>query len=225
MPARSPPRPTRHCRVGTRGAGLLYWSGMPVASQGTTYGGLIHAADWLPTIVQATTGAGLSPGETFPLDGIDMWQALLSNATSPRTEVYYGINQRAEGPAVRNVEGFKLIMAADGGGKGEWSPQQLPNTSLSSVQLLPLSPDLDGVVASLGPSPAPPAQVLFNVVSDPGEHTSLPLSAHTETVQSLQAIVARYAKTKVPQAQPDPTCPPFSGLNSTRGKYIGPWCD
>jgi hypothetical protein len=30
---------------------------------------------------------------------------LLSNATSPRTHVYYGINQAGKGPAVRDTAG------------------------------------------------------------------------------------------------------------------------
>ena len=36
---------------GTRGTGFLYWEGMPAASQGIRYTGLIHAADWLPSVV------------------------------------------------------------------------------------------------------------------------------------------------------------------------------
>ena len=31
----------------------------------------------------------------------------------------YGVNQRMDGPAVRDVDGFKLILASSGGGQGK----------------------------------------------------------------------------------------------------------
>eukprot|EP00040_Diaphanoeca_grandis_P014932 m.75864 g.75864 ORF g.75864 m.75864 type:complete len:563 (+) comp24834_c0_seq1:76-1764(+) len=217
---------------GTKGAGFLFWSGLPKQAQGLVWGGLIHAADWLPTIVSALTTSGVVHGETLPLDGVDLWQALLTNATSPRTEIYYGVNQASKGPAVRNVEGFKLILSDSGGGKGEWSQQQLPNTSssspLSSKQSL-WTPMAYGALADRGPAPNTTA-LLYNIILDTGEHMNLSLAAHAQVVTSLEEIVARYAETKVPQAQSDPSCPPFTGINTTDpngniAKYIGAWCD
>ena len=69
-----------------------------------------------------------------------------------------------------------------------------------------------------------------DVLDDPGEHTPLSLTEHAATVSKLTAIAAEYAKTKVPQAVGDPSCPPFSGINTTDSNgetklYIGPWCD
>eukprot|EP01048_Picozoa_sp_COSAG05_P031167 COSAG05_NODE_11235_length_523_cov_1.332547_1_plen_145_part_10 len=84
--------PRRIWEGGTRGAGFLVWAGLPSLAQGLVYTGLIHACDWLPTALSAI-GEPVKPDETLPLDGIDMWATLLSNATSPRTEIYYGINQ------------------------------------------------------------------------------------------------------------------------------------
>ena len=48
-----------------------------------------------------------------------------------RTEIYYGINQAGQGPAVRDVAGHKLILShsGGGGGKGEWSPEQSVHAS------------------------------------------------------------------------------------------------
>ena len=63
--------------------------------------GAMHAADLLPTIV-AALGSRLWPNETQPLDGIDVWPALLSGGPSPRTSIYYGISQDHKGPAVRS---------------------------------------------------------------------------------------------------------------------------
>lgn len=77
----------------------MYWAGLPATAVGLRYSGLIHAADWLPTIYSAVgLGSAVPAGSTLPLDGVDMWGALISNATSPRTDVYYGISQAGNGP-------------------------------------------------------------------------------------------------------------------------------
>ena len=66
--------------------------------------------DWLPTIVEAIGDAPLAPNETLPLDGISLWSALTTpGGNSPRTSVYYGISQTNEGPAVRTVDGMKVL--------------------------------------------------------------------------------------------------------------------
>ena len=79
-------------RGGTHGTAFLYWAGLPAGVRGTAYRGLAHAADLLPTLVSAV-GGRLWPNETRPLDGFDLWPALLGNGTSPRASVYYGISQ------------------------------------------------------------------------------------------------------------------------------------
>lgn len=104
---------------GTRGTGFVQWDGMPDSVRGTTWDGLAHAADWLPTIASAV-GSPVKPSETLPLDGTDLWAALISNGTSPRDNIYYGISQDGYGPAVRDMAGFKLIMGGSGGGAGGW---------------------------------------------------------------------------------------------------------
>lgn len=76
---------------GTHGASFMFWAGLPKEVQGLRYKGLVHAADWLPTIVAAVAPAQpLAGSDTLPLDGVSMWEALNQNLTSPRTEIYYG---------------------------------------------------------------------------------------------------------------------------------------
>jgi hypothetical protein len=83
------------------------------------------------------------------------------------------------------------------------------------------------------PAPAlPEGNLLYNVIADAGEHTPLDATTpeHAPIVAKLKAIAERYAKTKVPQAEGDPACPPFSGINTTAPDgttqlFIGPWCD
>lgn len=240
-----------------------------------------------------------------------MWSTLLSNATSLRTNVYYGTNQAGKGPAVRDTEGYKLILSDSGGGQGAWSGEQYPNATHSSsssssfsspsfrigngisayaragqcsmqtgtcypgADISPMNstdpatccvlcgahPECvgftwrnnpkgdpncflkskmnDGQKGSCtsgfapGGQPPPTGPLLYNVVSDAGEHTVLDPTApqNAAVVARLQKVVADYAKTKVPQATGDPACPQFSGINTTNpitgetAKYIGPWCD
>ena len=58
---------------GTRGTGFLSWAGMPSAVKNTAWPGLIHAADWLPTVITAMGKGALKPDETLTLDGQDIW--------------------------------------------------------------------------------------------------------------------------------------------------------
>eukprot|EP00039_Didymoeca_costata_P006290 m.88955 g.88955 ORF g.88955 m.88955 type:complete len:535 (-) comp13198_c0_seq2:42-1646(-) len=204
---------------GTRGTSFVWTASMPM--KGLKYYGLMHACDWMPTIISAIGAPPLKPGETLPLDGIDMWDALTTNASSPRKVIYYGISQQNFGPAVRNPEGFKIIPGGSGGGKGEWSPQQLPNASWSYYGA---SPEIM--------MPIREAQwqegddlLMFQVETDPGEHSPLDPSQNAAIVSSLQAIIAQYNKTKVPQQQNDPSCPKFAPINSPKGTWIGPWCN
>lgn len=216
---------------GTRGAGFLFWAGLPAKAQGLKWRGLIHAADWLPTAVFATTGRPVAPGETLPLDGVNMWPTLLAAGPSPRSNIYYGVNQRMDGPAVRDVDGFKLILASSGGGQGNWSLEQLPNaSSVSTAGAQQWYAGGSAVEAGVAPPPA--EMLLYNVALDAGEHIELDTTTPTNAAKviALQSVVAAYAKTKVPQATGDPACPKFTGLNTTDpsgepAKYIGPWCD
>ena len=202
---------------GTRGTAFIYWKGLPKPMVGSVYGGLMHAADLMPTIVTAI-GSRMWPNETQPLDGIDLWGALMSNDTSPRESVYYGISQQKAGPAVRDAMGYKLIVGDTGGGQGAWSAEQLPNASSSSCET-----EEDARVALPRLKTLQP--LLYYLPSDAGEHTPLDPSKHADTIERLMALISTYEETKVPQVKGDPKCPPFAPLNSSEGPWIGPWCD
>ena len=208
---------------GTKGTAFIYWSGLPAAVRGGHYHGLMHAADLLPTIVTAV-GSRLWPNETRPLDGLDVWTALLSNGTSPRTSVYYGISQGHKGPAVRDVAGYKLILGGTGGGKSEWSPQQLPNAS-SACAINHTYDQLSLLEGGGGGGGEDELPLLFFLPDDRGERSPLPLDAHGQLVDELKQLIRECEATKVPQVQGDPACPKFHPINSTQGKWIGPYCD
>lgn len=111
--------------------------------------GLFHVVDILPTVV------GLSGGSTAknkPLDGIDVWPALRDGTASPRTEVLYNINPRADNDdqlrspkASLRVGDWKLSYAF-------WhnhSGAQLFNLSTDAFESVDLSASNPTVVAAL----------------------------------------------------------------------------
>jgi len=213
---------------GTRGTAFISWAGLPTAVRGRPHDGLAHAADLMPTLVSAV-GSRLWVNETLPLDGIDLWGALLANATSPRTSVYYGISQDQKGPAVRDDLGWKLVTRGGGGGRGAWSKEQLPNSSSSCVVDEAYN-QLSLLGAAHGPHESTAAafaedDLLFYLPDDRGEHHPLDLATHTDVVVKLRALVVEYERTKVPQVTNDPACPDFAPIDGPDGKWIGPWCD
>jgi len=164
---------------------------------GSKYTGLMHATDVYPTLV---TAAGLGDvGSTGPVppDGLDVWAALRSNGTSPRTEILYtplvdGLNPedcteditgsrtswgQACGAALR-VGDYKLVV----GYPGDSRALALPNASASSA-VTPLlnqsggGPGLDGCNYTSGVG-CPCHHMnggpcLYDVVADPGESRDL----------------------------------------------------
>ena len=62
---------------------------LPTEVQGSSYEGMMHISDWMPTILSAAGVTDLPEG----IDGIDHWDALTTvDAQSPRTEFLYNID-------------------------------------------------------------------------------------------------------------------------------------
>ena len=120
---------------GTHGTAFVYWAGLPAAVRGRPFVGLSHAADLLPTIVSAV-GSRLWPNETQPLDGVDLWAALLSNGSSPRTSVYYGISQRTTAPRCATPPATRSSLAATAAtrARGRRSSCPTPRRRATSTQ-------------------------------------------------------------------------------------------
>merc|ERR1711924_53049 len=106
---------------GTRGFGLVHGAG--VSKTGIDFQGFMHAADWLPTLLEMT-GTPVKAGETLPLDGVSQWKQLSSGTGSARDGIYYGVTDLQVGnfgPALR-VNDLKLIVGETAGKPGEWRP-------------------------------------------------------------------------------------------------------
>jgi arylsulfatase A-like enzyme len=70
---------------GTRVCALANWPGHIKAQP---VSGLIHAVDLYPTLAAL---AGASTASSKPLDGLNVWETIASDAISPRSEIVYNI--------------------------------------------------------------------------------------------------------------------------------------
>ena len=77
---------------GIRVHALLRSSKIPKEMRGTSFGGIFHVTDWLPTILSGYLARGdVLNGVT--LDGVDQWGALIGNsARKPRDNMVYNID-------------------------------------------------------------------------------------------------------------------------------------
>jgi len=132
---------------GTKGISIV--SSPLLTKTGFTYHGIAHAVDWLPTLVAGALGG--STASCKPLDGHNMWAALLSNepSKSTRTDVYYGITDASVGiygPALRTADGMKIIVGGWGGAKGQY--KQLNDTYIDGTPALSYGETAGGETAN-----------------------------------------------------------------------------
>ena len=187
---------------GTRGTALVV---APEISSSFTWGGLMHGADWLPTIVEGVAGIRIMPGDTKPLDGVNVWKELISNQPSPRKELYYGLADRLvgdHGPSLRTAEGWKVLIGT-GGGSGD-RPAWWRNIS----RHLELTADH--------------RPRLYNVRQDPSEKYEV---SDDERIRDMVTRMHHYEESAVPEQRPDLSCPEFEPRKSAEGEWLGPWCD
>lgn len=88
---------------GVRGAGLL-WS-PSIVNPGRVADQMVHITDWLPTLI---TAAGGNLSALGPVDGMDVWDTLTQDLSSPRKEFLVNIDPVTNSGAVR-VGDWKLI--------------------------------------------------------------------------------------------------------------------
>ena len=94
-------------RGGVSANAFITSSLIPEDLRGTTYYGQMHVSDWLPTIMSLVTNGEWTGGYTNnTIDGQNMWDAILTNSSSPRTEIIHYVNHAGEGSIQINM--FKL---------------------------------------------------------------------------------------------------------------------
>ncbi|XP_069103674.1 arylsulfatase B-like isoform X2 [Argopecten irradians] len=191
---------------GTRAAAFITGAGL--VKKGYTYNGMMHAVDWMPTILSA---AGGKPVDT-DLDGIDQWESLRTGAPSKRTEFIYNLddeNPPACGHAAIRVGDYKLIEGYPGPDQGWYKPETVsgekPDTG-SSIQIQ--QTNVFG-------------RQLFNLKDDPNEHKDLSLT-HRDIADQLSKRMAEYHAQMVPANYPAATI--ASDPDNYNGFWSPGWC-
>lgn len=101
---------------GTRAAAFLH-APMLLNKTGYLYDGMIHAVDWLPTLVEAAGGDAVTG-----LDGVSQWKHLVQGLVpSARAEFVYNIDELSNSSAFRQGR-FKLIQGDPGNPSGWYPP-------------------------------------------------------------------------------------------------------
>eukprot|EP01035_Chromulina_nebulosa_P020599 gene20599-26708_t len=63
---------------------------LPDAARGLKYYGQVHITDWLPTLMGlATDGAWTGSLNEAAIDGVDVWDAIVTNSESPKHEIVF----------------------------------------------------------------------------------------------------------------------------------------
>lgn len=172
---------TTNFEGGVRSSSFLWASNssgiIPQEQLGTSWSGLMHITDWLPTF--------LSLSERTPtadtIDGINMWDNITSNSSSPRSELLHNLDEFGDW-AIR-VGDYKLINSSI------WT-----TVTLGGVVEPPTTAD--------DPSYSNPSNTgklyLFNIADDPYEQTDLVDSDQVKT-NELLAILDTYRSLAVAQ--------------------------
>ncbi len=229
---------------GTRAAAFV-WSPL-FKKSGYVSNHMMHVTDWLPTLFHMAAGMGhRCELENEQIDGIDMWEALSSNAeASPRKEFVYNIDPTPRkryhpGPshAIR-VGDMKLTFGDRQSGWG--SPPGLTTDDPIPEHLL-RSPKLEEILIGLGrqevtshpvvvhcgdkPSDASyncqvnRSPCLYNITADPCEYRNLAGSL-PQTLADLQHKLQQYQDSMVePRNQPTDS----AGLPIYHDGIWGPW--
>ena len=183
---------------GMRVPGFVHSPLLPKAAQGTVSEKIFHVSDWLPTLIKRCGGRcephpiitqsspryHLIPTSTsphcilayrstvgsLPLDGYDIWRALIDPATpSPRTEILHNFNAAC--------------------GRGKFS-LAMPNSAIRVGDHKLLVQCFNKT--TLAPNPGSTVEV-YNIKSDPFETTDLSVTQPVVTKQLLAAL-AGYAR-------------------------------
>ncbi|XP_069692179.1 arylsulfatase B-like isoform X1 [Periplaneta americana] len=146
-------------------------------------GELFHVTDWLPTLLAVAGGSAVDA----PVDGLNQWDALMSNGTSPRTDALLLLDE------VANVYAFR------------WGKWKLTNGTNHELQ-----GKTDGFYGESGSSPSnPPYNITAVIHSYVGEalsnlESSIPPSEEEILEMRLEATVS------CPELSDETACNPIS---------------
>lgn len=131
---------------------------------------LVHITDWLPTLYRAAGGEVKDLGD---IDGVDMWQSLIHNEPSPRSEVLLNIDNK-NGVAGIISKNFKLLKLNTTQNNAKWfKPAGRDPLSVANMGRLPILVNQSKVAVAVRKigryfqSPTIDFYTRFNVTCDP----------------------------------------------------------
>eukprot|EP01083_Nonionella_stella_P006764 19580_1 len=139
---------------------------------GYRYKGLMHVSDWYVTFAGLVNA---SIDRLQDLDGYNMWNALIKNDSSPRTEILHNIDPIAGNSAIRSGK-WKLLQ---GVAPAPWFPMYRMMGNVSSKIYL------------------------YDIESDPTEHVNQ-VANHSDIVRELQNKIKLYQDTMLSPQNSDP---------------------
>ncbi|PVD32700.1 hypothetical protein C0Q70_08145 [Pomacea canaliculata] len=185
----------------------------------TTYKGMIHAVDWLPTLMRA---AGLIP-PTTGLDGQDLWNQILTNNATGRTEFVYNMDDSTNRYCIRKFE-YKYCEGVPGRKYNGWYP---PASMIPSLKNQIYSGNLTWGDINFGKDIQMSnisKILLFNIEEDPQEIYNLQ-DIYPLKVEEMKKLLRKYKKSLFPFVEAEKATNAFVKYNETFG-YEGPgWCN
>ena len=185
---------------GVRGTAFVWGSRLPKLNYDNRQ--LIHASDWLPTIVEGIAGLELDKNK-WKLDGYNMWPTITANSKTPRNEMLInldppGTRRNFVGQAAIRVGDWKLITGQPNcsfapAHEGDGCPDGWVHLN-GSIELPPYTPSLTW---------------LFNITADPNERSNV-ADKYPDVVKQLKERIEFYNSTHISQKKPpfDPKCNP-----------------
>ncbi|XP_065180512.1 arylsulfatase B-like [Sycon ciliatum] len=209
---------------GVRGTAFVHYPQFQSRLKGSTSNALMHLVDWLPTLTEGVADYALASIPNLQsLDGMNIWPALTTGSTSPRSEILLNLDPPADastsepdgyiGQAALRFEEWKLIV-----GLPNCSVNPLPANALGggcpSGWLRPGSPDVE-----TEPRAADQLLWLFDLDADPEENNDLS-EALPGIVAMMREKLSKYPKVVQTHVPFDPKSDPqrFNG-------YWTPWLD
>ncbi|VDI79517.1 Hypothetical predicted protein [Mytilus galloprovincialis] len=193
---------------GTRATSFVYGSGLQKPN--TVFDGrlfvivlrMIHAVDWMPTIISAAGGGGQVRG----IDGLNMWPSISKGVPSSlRSEFIYNLDDSLVpmmGHAAIRMGDYKLIEGFAGVYNGWYS---VPENETATEK----------------DDPKEDYYQLYNLRDDPTEHNNL-YTKERSMLKKMKERLEEYKKYIVPPVSMKPD--PASNPNNYNGYWTPGWC-
>ncbi|EDQ86215.1 uncharacterized protein MONBRDRAFT_28433 [Monosiga brevicollis MX1] len=223
---------------GVRGTAWVHGAQVHPALRGTTNYNLMHAVDWLPTLVDLGAINGSLPNWHKPLDGVSQYPMLFENAgpqrehalinierSHPTTAPCQGPQCSPTSPACNGVgqyavmKGRYKLLLGGGGLPNNWYHDDHPYNGTA-----PTPQDQCLVACCQDCCDAVPAIQLYDVLADEGEHYNL-APTRPDLVADLMTVVHLYNTSTYVEALlnriPVNTSCPYNNAQGILTPFIG----